>query len=41
MPEVYKIKKAWDVIKGKEFEIKKDKLSLNAEGVSYVILKLE
>jgi cyclomaltodextrinase / maltogenic alpha-amylase / neopullulanase len=38
LPEMYKVNKAKDLVSGKEFEVKNNKLSISVEGITYVIL---
>lgn len=38
---MYKVIKANDLVSGKEFEIKNNKLDVNIGGIEYLILKLE
>ena len=41
LPGIYKLTKATDLISGKEFEVKRGKISADVDGISYLILKLE
>ena len=41
LPGMYKVIKANDLVSGKEFEIKNNKLDVNIGGIEYLILKLE
>ncbi len=41
LPEIYKVSKAKDLVSGKEFEMKNNKLNANIDGTKYLILKLE
>ena len=40
LPAIYKVRKAKDLVSGKEFEIKNNKISLNVNGIGYLILHL-
>lgn len=41
IPEMYKVNKVKDLVNGKEFEIKNNKIEINVEGISYLILNLD
>jgi len=41
LPEIYGVRKSKDLISGKEFEMKNNKLNANIDGTKYLILKLE
>jgi len=41
LPGMYKVSKAKDLVSGKEFGVKNNKLSLDVDGIKYLILKLE
>jgi cyclomaltodextrinase / maltogenic alpha-amylase / neopullulanase len=38
LPEMYKVSKAKDLVSGKEFEVKNNKLSISVEGIKYLIM---
>ena len=41
LPAIYKVSKAKDLVSGKEFELKGSKLSLNVNGIGYLILQIK
>ncbi|MCK7525591.1 MAG: hypothetical protein MZV64_52305 [Ignavibacteriales bacterium] len=41
LPGMYKVSKAKDLVSGKEFEVKDNKMLLDVDGSKYLILKLE
>jgi glycosidase len=41
LPGMYKAKNAKDLVTGKEFEVKNNKISINVNGVGYLIIKVE
>ncbi len=41
LPQIYKVKNARDLVSGKEFEVKGNKISFNVDGISYLIMKLK
>jgi glycosidase len=41
LPAMYGITKAKDLVSGKEFEVKKNKLAINVDGIKCFILKLD
>jgi len=41
LPTMYKVSKAKDLVSGKEFDIKNNKLNIRVNGIGYLILKLE
>ena len=41
LPAMYKVSKAKDLISGKDSEVKNHKLSLDVNGIGYLVIKLE
>ena len=38
LPDIYKVSRAKDLVSGKEFEVKKNKLSISVDGIKYLIM---
>jgi glycosidase len=41
LPKIYKINKATDIVSGKKFKVKDNKILVNTNGTKYLIMKLE
>jgi len=41
LPAMYKITKAKDLVSGKEYDVKNNKISLTVDGIGYLILQLK